>query len=226
MAALTKEKSTACNTKNVEYDINKVPLIISAIMNLSVTIMSLIGLVIHFQKSGLKMLILYTIDSNILGGIACFIAAVFTLRQIINNKPLPKRVSMLKYISTCCLCVTFFVVLFILAPTNGTDGFTEMFFRNDLLFHHLLCPLVSILSLLLFDKVPFKPITSALIALIPTAFYAEITIILNITHVAEGPYPFLLVCQQPIYISILWFFIIFSGAFVISLILSKIKQTK
>lgn len=107
MAALTKEKSTACNTKNVEYDINKVPLIISAIMNLSVTIMSLIGLVIHFQKSGLKMLILYTIDSNILGGIACFIAAVFTLRQIINNKPLPKRVSMLKYISTCCLCVTF-----------------------------------------------------------------------------------------------------------------------
>lgn len=43
-----------------------------------------------------------------------------------------------------------------------------------------------------------------LIALIPTAVYAAVTIVLNILRLIEGPYPFLMVHQQTPLASVAW----------------------
>ena len=46
-----------------------------------------------------------------------------------------------------------------------------------------------------------------------TLIYAAIFITLNILKVYEGPYPFLMVYKQPVYMSIIWFILIVGGAF-------------
>ena len=46
-----------------------------------------------------------------------------------------------------------------------------------------------------------------------TIAYAIVFITLNILKVYEGPYPFLMVYKQPVYMSIVWFILIVGGAF-------------
>lgn len=58
-----------------------------------------------------------------------------------------------------------------------------------------------------------------LFVLIPTACYAVIMIVLNILHMVDGPYPYLRVYNQPVYMSVLWCFIILGGAYAIARIL-------
>ena len=50
---------------------------------------------------------LFTTDSNILCGAAAFVMAIFQIRQMKHNKPVPRWVFFLKYTGTCALAVTF-----------------------------------------------------------------------------------------------------------------------
>ena len=87
------------------------------------------------------------------------------------------------------------------------------------LFHHTLCPILCIISFVFFEneyKIGKKFI---FYSLIPTLLYAIIFIFLNAFNVVNGPYFFLKVNNQPIYMSIIWFVAIMSGAYGISTLL-------
>lgn len=124
---------------------------------------------------------------------------------------IPFFVSLLRYMATACLTLTFFVV-FYLASTAGDTYFEGllMFFTNgSMLFYHLLCPIISFISFTFFegDRRLNKKKTIYL-AMIPTVVYAIILIILNASNVVEGPYPFLMVNKNPVYISLIWVVVI------------------
>ena len=57
-----------------------------------------------------------------------------------------------------------------------------------------------------------------------TIAYAIVFITLNILKVYEGPYPFLMVYKQPVYMSIIWFILIVGGAFGIGKLIMWIKN--
>lgn len=141
-----------------------------------------------------------------------------------TNTSIPKWVSILKYSSTLSLLVTFLVVLFILLPIYGLKIFVWLFFLGSNLFYHTLCPILTFISFMFFEKHNIQGLRDNFRAIYFTIIYAAIFITLNILKVVEGPYPFLMVYKQPVYMSIIWFIVIVGGAFGLSMLIMKIKN--
>lgn len=229
--------------KNTETALTAKQLKTAAFMNFAVAVMSLIGSIAGYisdRSSGLSFFRFYTTDSNVLGMVICAVLGVCYLKQLKNGSAVPKWVIIVKYCAVCCLMITFLVTVFILTPFFAIDAslygiegdfslwqaIGVMLFSSCTVFHHLLCPLVSFTSLLLFDRLPYKPGKCMLFAMIPTAIYAAISITLNILRIWHGPYPFLLVHEQPVWMSFVWFILVFGGAGVISYFVAKLAKHK
>jgi len=199
-------------------------LTISILMNLAVSALSAVGTSIIFARSGFGMLEMYTVDSNILAMLSCLVYAVFLIRKLKRGKDVPAWALMAKYASVCCLTVTFLVVVAVLAPMFGPEGYQMMLLRGDMLYHHLFCPILAVLSFFLFDRVPAAPGKAAGIALMPTLAYAAVTVALNLARIIDGPYPFLKVYEQPVWMSFVWVLLIIGGAYAIAFLLAKLRS--
>ena len=184
--------------------------------NLAIIILEILGFRISIQRSGISLFQYYTQDSNILALIASIFCAGYSIRSLRHGGVLPLWVKVLKYMAVSCLMVTLVVVLTILAPTTGENGFKVMFFHHSMLYHHLLCPVLALLSFIFLDTDP--PLTRKHIryALLPTLLYAVVVIILNVLKVLDGPYPFLRIYGQPAYMSALWCLLILGGAYLLA----------
>lgn len=187
--------------------------------------MEIVGLSISISNHGLSLFQFYTEDSNLFAMIVAGIYSIFIIINLKNNtNTLPAWLKSIKYMSVGCLTVTFVVVIFVLAPMAGDNGYRLMLFSNSMLYHHFLCPIVAFLSFAIFESTtPLKKIYT-IYTLIPTFLYASIAIILNVTRVLTGPYPFLRVYEQPIYMSILWCIIILGTAFILAIIIRRIHN--
>lgn len=193
---------------------------LSLISNLLIVGMELGALLLCFIFEWPSTFKYYTTISNVLAGISCFLLALYQIINYKNSKEISYFVIIFKYISACMLSVTFLVVLFVLVPASGdVNEMIRLLFSPKLLFHHTLCPILCIISFVLFEneyKIKKKYI---LYSLIPTFLYAIIFIFLNAFNIVNGPYFFLKVNNQPIYMSIIWFFAIMSLAAGISSLL-------
>ena len=236
-----KKHSEVCTVKETGNVLSAKALKTAVIMNLAVAVMALIGTYfgsVDETLGGFGIFRFYTTDSNLLGAFGCTALAVCYIRQLRTGKAVPKWVVIVKYCAVCCLTVTFLVTVFILTPFFVIDpsvyGIEEpmtvmqaigaMLFSPCTVFHHLLCPIFAFVSLILFDRLPYKPSKCLLFALIPTAVYAAISITLNILKVWHGPYPFLLVYEQPVWMSFVWFIIVFGGAALISWLVARLAK--
>lgn len=187
--------------------------------------MEIIGLVATIQTHGASLFMYYTEDSNIFALIACSLYAISVLRCLVKKEPHPPiRMKLLKYTATCCLAVTFTVVICVLAPPMGAEGFKMMLFGGSMLYHHFLCPVLALISFIFFETEPSLEKRYTLYALIPTITYALVSVVLNIAHVMVGPYPFLLVYRQPVYMSCVWFVIIIGGAYLMACLIRKLNN--
>ena len=167
----------------------------------------------------------YTQLSNYFALCSAEIYLVFLIRNIKDkSKEIPKWVSILKYSATLSLLVTFLVVVFILTPYYGKDIIIWIFFEGSNLFYHTLCPIITFISFMFFESHNIKGIKDNFRAVYFTIAYAIVFITLNILKVYEGPYPFLMVYKQPVYMSIIWFIIIVGGAFGIGKLIMWIKE--
>ncbi len=184
--------------------------------NILIVIMEIIAFIITYKQIHTVAIQYYTEDSNLLALISSLIFLIYLL----FNKKIPRWLEIFKYVSTTCLMLTFLVVIFILSPMHNFN-YDYMLFTGPLLYHHLLCPTFSFITLIFFDNINVYK-KDYLYSVLATSVYAVVLIILNIFKVLEGPYPFLYVYKQPIYISILWFIIIFSITYVINYILMKL----
>ena len=93
------------------------------------------------RSRGLGMLVFYTQLSNLVTLVSsvCFVisrGAVFTVTM--------------RYLSTVMLTMTVLITLFVLIPMGA--GFVRMMLSGSGLYHHTLCPLISIASYLLWEQ--------------------------------------------------------------------------
>ena len=196
---------------------------LALISNLLIVVLEVISFIILINRHGgitVGIVYFYTRLSNLLA----LIAGIFVLIVIIKNKSgeLPKWLSLLRYIATIMLFVTLLISLFVLTPAVGS--FYRMMIENQLKFHHLLCPLISIISFIFFEKGGVLTTKDNVLALIPTLVYGIVMMILNAARVVDGPYPFLRVHNQPVWATILWFVGIFFGAFLLGLIIRLLRK--
>lgn len=178
---------------------------LAILFDIAVVILGVMGDILEVQRIGAGLFEFYTEDSNILAQIACAIHGIASVRLLLRkDNVIPTWMKILKYISVCCLTVTFLVVVLILAPMNAPHGYSQMLLHGSMLYHHLLCPVIALISFFFFDTEPTLYRRSIVFAMIPTAVYAAVTIVLNIAKIIKGPYPFLFVYQQPVWMSVVW----------------------
>ena len=163
--------------------------------------------VVHgFADEGLATLRFYTTDSNLLCGIASalYLWTYFRGGNVKGSEA--GRLSLLRFIATACLLVTFTVVLLVLGPENG---FAHEFLDGTRLFSHLLCPFLSLILFLFGDElVPFSYISRALFT---TLLYAVPMILLNAAGLVSGPYSFLKIREQSALATVFWVVVILGG---------------
>ena len=184
---------------------------ILTILNTLIVVFEIIGIIHNISFNHRVALEYYTEQSNIL----ILISSIIFLYYLITNKKEPNWLKRLKYASVVSISITFFVVLFILLPMSGFNIY-GMFFDGTLFYHHLLCPLLSIISFIIFDEENNYSKKDSIYALTHTFIYGIVMVTLNILRIYNGPYPFLMVHNQTIIVSIMWVIIIFLLAFLIS----------
>jgi hypothetical protein len=189
------------------------------ILNIIIIILEMIAFRLSYLMHGLSFLMFYTEDSNLF---ALLVAIIYVIYLLKGN--IPNWLRKLKYIATGGLLLTFLVVIFILSPSYGPKGYYFMLLSGSMLYQHLLCPILYFISYFIFEPRIKLNNKDVLIAMIPTLIYATIIIILNVLKVIIGPYPFLMVYNQPIYVSILWFLIILGGIYLFYKIIQIISQ--
>ena len=209
----------------------KTRIILSLAVNLALVVMGSIGCYLESLKHGISVVRFFTFLSNFVGVIsAAFLCAALIMSLKNRSYLISRTAATLKFVSTCCLTLTFLVVVFALVPLavgrQSTIGETisRFLFTGNMLYQHFLCPVVSIISIIFIDPLNFgfaKARKLALYATCPVLAYAIVVTLLNVLKVMRGPYPFLDVYAQPVYVSILWAVAILGGTYLISFLLAK-----
>lgn len=156
-----------------------------------------------WRDSGVWMLRFYTQSSNVLALFVCTVCALAGIVCLIRGRTLPGWIKVIRYVSSCCLMVTFIVAAFVLVPMERQNTFQNFILEGDLLYLHTVCPLLMLATLFLHGR-PRLGWLHTLAPLVPTLIYGVITLTMNVRHVYYGPYPFLRIHQQTTAETIFW----------------------
>ncbi len=104
----------------------------------------------------------------------------------------------LRYLSSCMLTMTFLITLCVLVPMGG--GFKTLMLSGNGIFHHTLCPMISVLSYILWE--PHSSLW--LLPVIMTTVYGLVMLFLNWKKLYDGPYPFFQVHRQSPAATVIW----------------------
>lgn len=198
------------------------------ILNAILLLLEILGFYLIICDHNKLLIKYYTQSSNLLTLITSFLFVISYFVNLSNeHNKIPNWVKKLRYVSTCSLALTLFMVLlYSLSLSNGT--FTNAMLHNSSLYHHTLCPIISIISFILFEEYNKQGIKDIVTALSFTFIYGFIILIVNILKILKGPYTFLLIYNQPIYSTILYVVSILLCAIIIAklLIASNISISK
>ena len=183
---------------------------------------------IALEISRAEMFKFFTVDSNILMGIA---ALLFVIQQYKVIKKKQKSINKIYYalylMGTSAVSLTFFVVFAYLG--NISEYGLKALLMNSNLFLHLIIPVASIISFILFlrtDKLPFK---YTLWGIIPTFIYGIWYLSNVLTHMENGKvspkYDFYWFVQQGVKSAIIVVPIIFIISYLISLVLWRFNKS-
>ena len=192
---------------------------IAYILNVILFIFGVAGLIITLKNMEIgEMFSYYTQDSNI------FSMLVSGVYLFYIKKEIPGWLRKLRFAATVSLMLTFTVVILVLGPMYGVESYPWLFFHGANFFYHVSCPILSFISCILFEKNGRIIMKDTVIAIIPTLIYALILIILNVLNVVHGPYPFLYVHEQPVFMSIIWGIVIPGIAWMIALLIKALRN--
>ena len=129
----------------------------------------------------------FTVDSNILMGVFAAITAVYQGRVLRGKREgIPAVCDILNLTGTVGVTLTMLVVVFFLMPVmHSAIGWFGMFLNSNFLFH-LLCPLMSIIIYLVFEKSDRLRLSHVFAAMIPMGIYAVYYITVTLKHMQNG----------------------------------------
>jgi len=176
------------------------------------------GLYLSYREIGFGMFRYFTILSNAFSLIAA-LCALFPLLWALSHRSgyFPVWVRGFRYFVTCCLTVTMIVVVAVLIPFEGMDSYQKYLFEGSMLYMHLVCPVLSLVLFCMFEVYPRLPAKVTLLSLLLPVVYGGVFIPLNILKLTVGPYPFLMVYEQPVWMSVTLCFTILGGSYLLGL---------
>lgn len=136
-----------------------------------------------FSAANVSSFKYFTVDSNILAGLAAIVAAVFQILKAKGCiKSIHKSISILKLAATTGVTLTMLVTVFFLAPFQF--GFAALFVDSNL-FMHLLIPVMCIVTFVFFEPAEFSALQT-LAGIIPMLIYTVFYAINIILHLENG----------------------------------------
>ena len=170
---------------------------LSIIVNVIIFLFVLFGLIcmffdIHFMSDNqmlsadkIEMFKFFTVDSNILMGIASLFYC-FDARNVLweNKNKNSHFVSLLKLMGTVGVSLTFLVTAFFLAPTSQYPFW--FFYQNSNLFFHFIVPVLSVVSLIFFEKKHSFHFFDTFLGILPIFIYSIFYIINVFLHIQNG----------------------------------------
>ena len=170
---------------------------ISLVMNAASFLIFAVGLVfmlIGFQFMGYEKRLsattaeafrFFTVDSNVIAGIACLIMVIFEIRLLKGKtESLPAWLYSLKHIATVGVAITFFTVLLILAPFFE-GGFFALYMNSNLFFH-LIIPLLCMISFMFFEGTRRLRFGQTFLGIITMLVYGVFYAANVMTHMSGG----------------------------------------
>lgn len=173
----------------------------SFIFNIIISLFVFIGLFcmffdIHFMSdyqmlsaNKTEMFKFFTVDSNILMGIASLFYC-FDVRSVIlgNKKKISHFVSLLKLMGTVGVSLTFLVTAFFLVPSSQYPFL--FFYQNSNLFFHFIVPVFSVISFIFFESKHSFRFIDTFLGLMPVFLYSIFYIINIFLHIQDGKVSF------------------------------------
>lgn len=170
---------------------------LSFILNIIIFILTIIASIIMFtgfkfmhgvepvlESSKIGMFRFFTVDSNLFMGITAIVFAIYERK----NKDIPKWLYILKLMATSGVFLTFVTVFAYLGPISK-DGIISMIQNSNLLFH-LLIPLLSMITFILFENSRKLVLKDSLYSIVPTALYGLFYTINILIHMEDGKVDF------------------------------------
>lgn len=177
------------------------------IVNCAVIILEIIGLWISVSDRKREIFVYYTQLSNII----TLIASVVLVSTGSNEVSVT-----LRYLSSCMLTMTFLITLFVLVPMGA--GFKRMMLSGNGLYHHTLCPVLSVASYIMLEEHSHL----WMLPVILTFVYGVVMLVLNAKDKYDGPYPFFRVHDQSKAATVMWMAVLTGIIAVISTVISKL----
>ena len=214
---------------------------VSFVLNIIIVLMVIFACIIMFtgikfmhgheialEVSKIGMFKFFTVDSNILMGI---VAMLFAIQQYKVIKKKQKDINKIYYalylMGTSAVSLTFFVVFAYLG--NISEFGLKALLMNSNLFLHLIIPVTSIISFIIFlrdNKLSFK---YTLLGIIPTFIYGIWYLTNVLIHMEDGKvsprYDFYWFVQQGVKSAIIVVPIIFIISYLISLALWRFNKS-
>lgn len=179
----------------------------SIAINIAVIVLEIIGLKISITERKWEIFAYYTQISNI---ITLLSSCAFVIVQ--DNA----AAITLRYVSTCMLTMTFLITLCVLVPMGGS--FKKLMLGGNGLYHHTLCPILSVTSYIAWEQHSSLWILPAVL----TFLYGLVMLIMNGKELFDGPYPFFRVREQSKTATVIWMLALIGIITVISLAICKI----
>lgn len=177
------------------------------ILNLIVIVLECIGLYISISARKLEIFAYYTQLSNLVTIVSSILLVLFGFNDL---------TVFLRYLSTCMLVMTFLITLFVLVPMGG--GFRRLMLSGNGLYHHTLCPILSVYSYIVLEQHTDCWYVPALVTLV----YGLIMLYMNRIERFDGPYPFFRVNHQSPAATALWVIVLLLIISAISIAVARI----
>lgn len=189
------------------------------VISLLIIVLNIISFCMLDEPFGLAIFRYYTYCSNFLSIFNSLALIIFLLKNKNAFDKIPRWVYIFHYIVTICLTITMIVVFTVLIPLYGEGGVEHYLtgsFRS--MVFHFIAPILSIISFVLISKHFCLNKQEIVKAILPTFLYAVILLTLNILKLVDGPYAFLKVYNQPVYMTIFWIVCILGAGILIAII--------
>ncbi len=157
--------------------------IISVILNLCILLFTVFSVHYYYSNSSSfsdlitqNIFKFFTNLSNIFVAATGFIMMIASLRNAIKNQlSVPKWIMILKFTATVSVAVTMITVFVFFAPRsvqNGRNFFSQ--FRENYFFLHFLTPLISLISVIFFERAENFKFRYCLPGVLPVMIYSAL----------------------------------------------------
>lgn len=169
----------------------------SIFMNVLIFVLSLISTIfmlvgfkfmgdeIVFAATKIEAFKFYTVDSNILMGLVALFFACLELKKILGKiDEIPTYAYVLKLVGTVGVTLTFLTTVLYLGPIISTGFFS--LFKNSNLFYHLVIPILSIITFVLFENTDKLKLKHTFIGIVTMVIYSIFYTLSVVLHIENG----------------------------------------